>query len=336
MDDLTYWQKRAVLAKIIMLGYVDAYKEGLTFLYEEVILDIDRIIAEWYGRFYDASAMNYQTAQFNLTSAELARFKRDIQSYIQDDENYSDEWRAELRRLLYATRVTRLEALEVYIYQRLEEIYAFEKSTLDELFRLQYIRMFYLTAYNWQERHNRFSTVSVDDNTVNETLETPWANDGMVYAERVWANKEKLKKELNTIISQGLILGIAYSKMAENVLNKLQSAESNAMTIVETEAAHFHQTAQSDLYSLYTVEKVQILATLDMKTCERCASLHGTIIDQKDNIPGVTTPQFHPNCRCTTVDYEITYRVPETDITQKGLIDGYYKWYERYVNGVAV
>lgn len=331
MDDLTYWQKRAVLAKLILLKDVDAYKAALAYIYEETMIEIDKRLAEWYGRFYDPKAMNYQTAQFNLTSSELARFKRDIQSFMQDSENYSDEWHDELRRLFYAARVTRLEMLVTYIYQYLEEIYAYKKSTLDELFIAQYKNMFYWTAYNWQERHRRFSEVGVDDDMVKETVETPWANDGVAYPERVWTNKEKLKQDIKTTLSQGLILGALYSKASQDILKKIQSAKSNALSIVDTESSHFQQLAQADIYSLYNVEKVQILATLDMKTCDHCAGLHGMIVDQKDNIPGVTTPQFHPNCRCTTVDYEVSYRDPATGITQKEILNGYSRWYEQYV-----
>ena len=338
MEKLTYWQKRAVITKMIMLGYVDEYNEELAALYIAAINAIDRKLAEWYGRFYDPKAMNYQTAQLDLTANEMIQFKSDVQDYIKLGEtiDYSDEWRAELERLALVNRITRLESLETHIYQKLEEIYGHEKGTLDELFRSQYLGMFFRTAYDLQERMNQFTPITVNDSKVNETLETPWANDGMIYSERVWTSKEKLKQALKVILAQGLILGRAYGQIAQEVIKKMNSAKSNAMTIVETEAAHFQQTAQKDVFDFYEVEKVRILATLDMKTCERCAALHMTTVDQKDNIPGVTTPQFHPNCRCTTEPIkEIVVRSTDPITGEVRRTYDYAEWYERYVSGVA-
>ena len=337
MADLTYWQKRALWAKTVMLAYVDAYNKDLVRLYGDAMTEIDRKLAEWFGRFYDPQAMNYQTAQFDLTADELARFKRDIQYYIEDGESmdYSGEWRAELERLLLAVRVSRLTALQTHIYQRLEEIYAYEKGTLDNLLLQQYTGMYYRTAYNWQDRRGQYSAIIVDENAVREILETPWANDGVVYFDRIWINKEKLKKTLTEVLAQALILGRAYGLVAQEVFKKINSAQSNAVSIVETESTHFQQVAQKDLFDLYLVEKVRILATLDLKTCEHCASLDGTIVDQKDNIPGVTTPQFHPNCRCTTEEvYEVEYRNPITG--ERTVVKDYADWYERFVKGVTL
>lgn len=338
MEKLTYWQKRAVITKMIMLGYVDKYNEELAKLYTIAINEIDRKLAEWYGRFYDPKAMNYQTAQIYLTNNELIQFKNDVQDYIKLGEtiDYSDEWRAELERLVLVNRITRLESLEVHIYQKLEEIYGHEKGTLDELFRTQYLGMFFRTAYDLQEQMNQFSVITVDESKVRETLETPWANDGMLYSERIWTNKEKLKQTLKALIAQGLILNRAYSQLAQEVLKKIDSARSNAVSIVDTESAHFQQTAQKDVFDYYEVEKVRILATLDMKTCERCAALHMTTVDQKDNIPGVTTPQFHPNCRCTTEPIKaVVIRNVDPITGEARQTYDYAEWYERYVSGVA-
>lgn len=51
------------------------------------------------------------------------------------------------------------------------------------------------------------------------------------------------------------------------------------------------------------VEKYQILATLDGKTCELCGNMDGKIYAITDAVIGKNVPPFHPGCRCTTTPY---------------------------------
>jgi SPP1 gp7 family putative phage head morphogenesis protein len=51
------------------------------------------------------------------------------------------------------------------------------------------------------------------------------------------------------------------------------------------------------------IEKYQVLATLDMETCSKCADMDLKVFDIKDYKEGVTAPPFHPWCRCTTIPY---------------------------------
>jgi hypothetical protein len=52
------------------------------------------------------------------------------------------------------------------------------------------------------------------------------------------------------------------------------------------------------------MDGVKISAALDSHTCEECGDLDGTVVRLADAVPGVTTPPYHPNCRCTTMPYE--------------------------------
>lgn len=63
--------------------------------------------------------------------------------------------------------------------------------------------------------------------------------------------------------------------------------------------------AQRDLqgYQLDNVEKYQILAILDNKTCEYCGKMDRKIFLVTDAKIGVNMPPFHDGCRCTTTPY---------------------------------
>ena len=57
------------------------------------------------------------------------------------------------------------------------------------------------------------------------------------------------------------------------------------------------------IYKEDGVEKYQILATLDNRTCDICGELDGQVYWVKKAKIGVNYPPFHQNCRCTTIPY---------------------------------
>ena len=63
-------------------------------------------------------------------------------------------------------------------------------------------------------------------------------------------------------------------------------------------------------YQADGVEKYQILATLDSKTCEFCGSMDGKIFSVSTAMIGKNMPPFHSECRCTTTPY-----YDDTDLT---------------------
>lgn len=96
-----------------------------------------------------------------------------------------------------------------------------------------------------------------------------------------------------------------------------------------------------DNYTADGVEKYQILATLDNKTCDICGELDGKIFLVKDAVIGLNSPPFHQGCRCTTIPYyddtpteELTRvaRDPETGKTYEVPADMTWKeWKEKYL-----
>ncbi|MBQ7526002.1 MAG: minor capsid protein [Abditibacteriota bacterium] len=74
-----------------------------------------------------------------------------------------------------------------------------------------------------------------------------------------------------------------------------------ALRLLRTESSHIAQEGAQKAYEEIGLEKYKILSTLDSVTCKRCGALDGVSIEVKERKPGVNSPPFHPNCRCTTV-----------------------------------
>ncbi len=90
-----------------------------------------------------------------------------------------------------------------------------------------------------------------------------------------------------------------FGKVGEEGKEQLEYAAS--LRLLRTESSHIAQEGARKAYEEIGLEKYKILSTLDSVTCKRCGALDGVSIEVKERKPGVNSPPFHPNCRCTTV-----------------------------------
>lgn len=142
-------------------------------------------------------------------------------------------------------------------------------------------------------------------------------------------------------MSRGLLTGDSYDNMAKQLQKAMQTSAFNANRLITTEAAYFQECARENTMDALNVERRQIFATLDTKTCEHCGRLDLKVIDKADCTPGVTVPPFHVFCRCTHGPYyddefsrqfdKRAYRDPETGKTKTAEMMSYDEWRERYL-----
>ncbi len=344
-DNEKYWQDRAVAAKLKQIEGAEDYADDLIAMYTQAIKDMDDELAKWYGRYAGATNLTIEQARQQLTRAELRRFHDDVDEYIRLGEslNYSDYWAEELERRSALYHITRFDALQTQLEQQLEMIYAFQKGTLDDFLMNQYKEGCYLTAFDIQDFEGVYSTFEkISDEAAKKVLATPWTTDGKLYSIHIWENQVKLINNVKNILTVGLTEGRSYDRMAQELTKRMETSAYNAGRLIHTEAAYFQQQAQYDTFNKLNVEKVEIIATLDNKTCSQCGKKDSTIDDLKNMVAGVTAPPFHVWCRCTTAPYfgeEFTqgeqraYRDPKTGKTK--IIDkmSYTEWKERFLKG---
>ena len=144
---------------------------------------------------------------------------------------------------------------------------------------------------------------------------------------------------------RGLLTGDSYDNMAKQLQKAMQTSAFNANRLITTEAAYFQECARENTMDALGVDKRQIFATLDTKTCEHCGRLDLKVIDKADCTPGVTVPPFHVFCRCTHGPYyddefsrqfdKRAYRDPEMGKTKTAEMMSYDEWRERYLKSSA-
>ena len=76
-----------------------------------------------------------------------------------------------------------------------------------------------------------------------------------------------------------------------------------AYRLLYNESAHVSEQAKLAAYEEDGIEELEIVTTLDSKTCGDCGPRDGKRVKVKDAVEGVNIPPFHVNCRCTTAPY---------------------------------
>ena len=109
----------------------------------------------------------------------------------------------------------------------------------------------------------------------------------------------QLMESLTTMMVQGK----NPQTLASDFAKKMNTKKFDAYRLLHTESSFLINEATHAGYKADGVEKYQILATLDSKTCDICGDLDGKVYEVEKAITGKNMPPFHCFCRCTDFPY---------------------------------
>lgn len=306
MRTAEYWQSRfeEVEKRCHNKGAV-AYKD-IEEQYRQAQRELESQISVWYQRFAKNNDITMQEARRLLTSGELAELKWDVNEYIKyGQQNAIDgKWMKQLENASARAHISRLEALKLQLQQQMEVAFGNQLDSVDSAMRAVYSMGYMHTAFEIQKGfgvgHN---FAALNQMLIDRILNRPWAPDGKNFSDRIWNNKQKLINELNTTLTQGIILGKDPQKIINEMSKRLNVSKTNAGRLVMTESAAFASRAQEDCFKELGVEEYEIVATLDSHTSEICQDMDGKVFKMSERQIGINAPPFHVYCRTTTVPY---------------------------------
>ena len=306
MKTADYWKDRfEQIEKICHDKGAVTYRE-IEEQYRKAQREIESQISVWYQRFAVNNGITMQEARRLLTSGELAELKWDVNEYIKyGQQNAIDgKWMKQLENASAKAHISRLEALKLQVQQQVEVAFGNQLDSIDSTMRAVYSMGYMHTAFEIQKGvgvgHN---FAALNQRLIDGVLKRPWAPDGKNFSDRVWSNKQKLINELNTTLTQGIILGKDPGKIINAMSKKLDVSKTAAGRLVMTESAAFASRGQEDCFKELGVEEYEIVATLDSHTSEICQDMDGKVFKMSERQIGVNAPPFHVNCRTTTVPY---------------------------------
>ncbi len=281
--------------------YADIEKQ-----YRMIQHQLETQINAWYGKFATNNGITLQEAKSMLINRQLEELKWDINQYITygRENAVNGQWMKQLENASVRYHISRLEALKLQTQQSLEVLFDNQLDSVDRAMRNIYTSGYYHTAYEIQKGVGiAWNFATLDDKKISKVIHKPWAADGKDFSSRIWTNKTKLVNELNTTLTQNIILGRDPQKAIDEIARKMKVSKTNAGRLVMTEEAFFSSAAQKDCFKELDVEQYEIVATLDSHTSDICQNMDGQHFNMSQWEVGVTAPPFHVNCRTTTVPY---------------------------------
>jgi SPP1 gp7 family putative phage head morphogenesis protein len=306
MKNSEYWAKRFEdLEKSQNRKAEEAYAQ-IERQYRLAQKELDSQIARWYQRFADNNDISLADAHKWIVGKDLAEFKWDVDDYIKygKENAINQKWMKQLENASARVHISRLEALKLQTQQSMEKMFGNQLDIVDSAMKDIYASGYYHTAFEVQKGVGvGWNFATLDDNKISKVINNPWAADGRNFSERIWGNREKLVNELNTTLTQNIMLGEDPQKAIDTIAKKMGVSKRNAARLVMTEKAYISSVSQGDAFRELDVEQYQVLATLDSHTSEICRDLDGKIYPMADYRAGDTAPPYHVYCRSTTVPY---------------------------------
>lgn len=339
-----YWQGRFEQLQESLLNKSDTYYDDLDKIYKMANMDIQKEIDAWYRRFAKNNCISFVEAKKLLTTDELKEFKWTVEDYIKYGEQnaINQQWMEQLENASARVHISRLEALQVQLQQRMEVLFNNQIDDVDKLVKSIYTDGYYHTAFEIQKGFNTgFSLQSFNNNELEKIVSKPWADDGINFSERIWGEyRPQLVNVVHTQLTQTLIRGVPPDRAIKTIAEKFSTTKSKAGNLVMTESAYFSSLSREDCYNDLGIGDYEIVATLDFKTSDTCRHLDGEHFPLSDYKPWVTAPPFHNRCRTTTCPYfndEFTFdekRAARNEDGQTVFVDGNMKfedWYSKFI-----
>ncbi len=334
---MDYWQKRQEAMYKAGEMQVNQYFKRLEKAFNQTKRELQKTIEAFYFRYAEENGLSFAAAQKRLNAEELGELNDFIALAMDNIGKYNQQ----VNNMSLKARVTRYQALEMQVDAILRQLYAIDyQAESERTMQEVYEDIYYRTWYSIDQYHGFHQAFAqVEPRTVEKLLEYPF--NGAAFSSRIWKQKDHLQTQLTEAVTTMLIQGKHPSTLTREFAKKMQSKKFDAYRLLHTESSFLMSEATHAGYKEDGVEKYEILATLDSKTCEICGELDGKVYEVGKEITGVNMPPFHPLCRCTDVPHYAdtptkgmarVARDPETGKTYEVPADMTYKqWHEQYV-----
>lgn len=217
-------------------------------------------------------------------------------------------------------KFNRLKTVQKDIAKAINDMYIKDKAILHQGLKKTYKSGYYRLGYAIEkDLGSKLSYRLLDVKKIEKAIQNPVS--GLTLNETLIKNKTSIISKINQEITQGLVRGESYGKMAKRITETLGGDASKAVRVAQTEAHRVHE--QANLESAEHAEDMGIsmkkiwTATLDDATRDAHQELDGETIGMDEDFtssaggrgpgPGqMGNAADDINCRCT-----LTYEVDE-------------------------
>ena len=258
-----YWRKRAIELAEKQKQEDDDLCLRFHREYERILHELDKEISIFYARYAANESVSMADARRLLRDAELEDFRMSLDEFR--DKALAGGFDEELEEVYLRSRISRLQALQTQVELRMMELFGSQRDVLRAHLQERYTDTYYRTVYAVSQQADVASTFArIDPQTVEKILATPWV--GSEFSSRIWADKDKLTRELMQTLSRGFVRGDSLDRMTKEFAKRMGVSESRAATLIHTESAHMAAEAAEQGYRETGVQSYRFESALDLKT----------------------------------------------------------------------
>ena len=236
MRSSEYWRRRAELLtqqiengeKVPMQRVIRLYKAA----FDEIDADIRKI----------------QSTSDAVNKAEIAALKRELVEAAAVAPDTARMRAIQNSISAYKFRIDRAELVKQRAYAHLMKAAGRAAAIIKPLLKDTYKAARYGTIDDIASGLDCGVDFSlVPERTINKIIEAPF--HGKNYSQRVWDNTAETAGKAQKILTQGMVKGDSYSKMARSLSKLCNNTFYNSFRLISTEAAHFTEEGRFDAYN---------------------------------------------------------------------------------------
>ena len=290
------------------------FNQCLQEYYDQAIVQINKDIDNQIDSLARRDQVSYVEAQKVVSLTDIADYETEAKKVVQEANrlraqrkhvtynDFSDEVNKRMRNYNATMRVNRLEYIKSQIGLSMIEagmnIDSDMQSKVADDYRGELKRQSGILNHS-AENTSLWTSRGVAKQITKQV-------NGATFSQRVWANQDALKAQLDVVITNGILTGKnprAVAKLLKNNVRKIVKNQSYVTErIARTESARVQHSAQIELIKKNGYQFVQWIA--EPRACQECRRIatqdngFGDGIYRINKVPKIPD-DTHPNCRCS-------------------------------------
>ena len=234
-----YWKKRNSELLKIHAQKADDIERELIKEYERSLNGIKKEIETFYARYAGENGISMAEARKQLSRDELKGFKLSLEEFREKAlDNADGKWTTMLDNEYMRSRVSRLEALKYQMRGEVELLKQKQEDKFSTSLKKAYSDTYYTTNKHIADSVDyAVNFAKFDRDTVKNAIYEKWL-DGSNFSDRIWNDKQKLLRELNTNLVHGITRGDSPDKMIKNISARMNVSKSRSAALYQTEYTH--------------------------------------------------------------------------------------------------
>lgn len=291
-----YWENRTEQLYNAQDRRNAATNRRLADEYNRTVASIDRDIAAYYTAHSVDDVVEYRQLVKKLNKSERDLLYQNYDAFVEKYPQHAHLM--PVRESIY--RLNRLEGMQLSVRQNMLELGVIEQEEFEKALKTAYKRGYLSTMRGLRNTEAFFS---VQDTVLEQTLNRRWINEEN-FSDRIWGNKERLIRTLNTEIRDAFIRQDSYAQMKRILQHRMDVGAYDARRLIETEAAFMMNQANGKAFQDEGINRYENSAVLDSRTSDICEAMDGERFLFSEARTGENYPPYHSFCRTIIIPVE--------------------------------